>query len=144
MKRTNIIWLLLAISLIGFLDASYLTIEHFRGVVPPCDLTLGCELVTTSSYSTIINIPVALLGAFYYLAMLGMLIYFLQKQHERTLRHIRYLSIAGFLASAYFVYLQVWVIQAICQWCMLSALTSTAIFIISWAALRSPRNTVVI
>ena len=40
-------------ALIGFIDASFLTIEHYRGVVPPCSIISGCEKVTTSEYSEV-------------------------------------------------------------------------------------------
>lgn len=140
MKRANIIWLLLAIALIGFLDASYLTIEHYRGVVPPCTITLGCEQVTTSSYATLMRVPVALLGSLYYLAILGLFGFYLRNENEKILKYIRYLSVVGFLASVYFVYLQVAVIGAICQYCMVSAATSTALFAISWWQLRIKLN----
>lgn len=144
MKRSNVIWLLVFIAIIGFLDATYLTIEHFRGVVPPCTITLGCEQVTTSGYSTLMRVPVALLGSLYYLSALGVLIWFMKSGNERLLRHFRYLSIIGLVASAYFVYLQVVVIGAICQWCMVSAATSTALFAVSWLQLRQPRSSTVV
>ena len=75
--------LLIIISLIaflGFLDSTFLTIKHYQGTLPPCSLALGCEKVLTSQYSTIGNVPIALLGAAFYLAVMGISIILLQKK----------------------------------------------------------------
>lgn len=141
-KNTKIAWVLLAIAFIGFLDATYLTTLHYRGVIPPCTLLAGCETVTTSGYATLMNVPVALLGSIYYLGVISLLFWYLQKENLKILQHVKYLTIAGLAASAYFVYLQIFVIGAICQYCMLSAGTSTALFLISWLALRAKRLTI--
>jgi len=49
----------LAVSAVGFLDATYLTVEHYRVGIPPCAI-LGCEIVLTSAQSRIAGVPVAL------------------------------------------------------------------------------------
>ena len=51
---TGAVVFLFIVALIGFADASYLTVEHYRNVIPPCT-TSGCETVLTSSYSTILH-----------------------------------------------------------------------------------------
>jgi len=122
--------------LLGLADASYLTIEHLRGGVPNCSIIEGCDVVTTSEYSEIFGIPVALLGALYYLTMSGLMLFWLDKRKNSTLRIASYLSIAGLGASIYFVYIQLFVLQAICLYCMGSALSSTLIFILSMLVLK--------
>ena len=76
--------LFIVLSFLGFLDASYLALEHYLGRVPVCVILEGCEVVTTSPYATIEGtvsaltgvavspvvprgISVALLGSIYYL-----------------------------------------------------------------------------
>lgn len=118
-------------SLIGFIDATYLSAEHFLGLIPPCTLLQGCEQVTTSAYSVILGVPVALLGAIFYLAvMIGVLLY-LQTQQEKIIASVVYASWAGLAAAVYFTYIQAFVIHAYCQYCLLSAVTSTLIFIVA-------------
>ena len=117
----------LIIAAIGFFDASYLTFQHFFSGPLPC-LTGGCEIVTTSEYSTIIGIPVALLGALYYFSQLILLIAYFESKSLVPLKLAAQISIAGLLASLYFVSLQLFIIKAICQYCMLSAITSTLLF----------------
>lgn len=124
----------LIFGLVGFLDATYLTIGHFRNIVPPCTIH-GCEIVLTSGYSTIASIPIALLGALYYLTVLiGTLVYIDTRKTE-LLRHLARLTTLGLLASIIFVYLQAFVIHAWCQYCLLSAASSTALFATGLSAL---------
>jgi len=114
---------------IGFFDATYLTMKHFFGGIVPC-LTGGCELVTTSEYSIIIGIPVALLGAIYYLSQIILMVAHFESKSAVPLRLAAQITVVGLLASLYLVSLQLFVIHAICDKCMLSALSSTVLFIL--------------
>lgn len=119
----------LAVSALGFLDATYLTIEHYRGNIPPCTIQ-GCEIVLTSAQSKIAGIPVALLGSLYYLTLLILSIAYLDNKNESLIKIASKFTSLGFVASLYFVYLQFFVIKEICQYCMVSAGASTLLFII--------------
>ncbi len=120
----------IVIAFIGFADATFLTIEHFGNRIPPCT-TDGCETVLTSAFATIGGIPVALMGAIYYLALLILLLLYLDVKKEVFLRIAFLLATLGFIASIYFFILQAFVIHAFCQYCIISGLTSTLLFIIS-------------
>lgn len=115
------------IAFIGFLDASYLAALHFLGEIPPCTIG-GCEVVTTSKYATILGVPVALLGALYYLFIFLKSVSFIHTGNIRTIRVTATFTIFGLLASVYFVFLQVFILKAICVYCILSAITSTILF----------------
>ena len=126
-------WILFAVvflSFLGFLDASYLTLEHYRGGILPCYIFETCDLVTSSAYGTIFGLPVSLLGVAYYLSLLIAAIYYLDTRHRFALRVVRYLPAAGFLAALWFTYLQVFVLNAFCLYCLVSAGISTAIFVL--------------
>lgn len=124
----SIVIAMAVISLLGFLDATYLTVEFFRGVIPNCGNFTGCETVTTSPYSAIGGVPVALFGALYYLSIfLGVMLY-VDQRDVRVLQWVSRFTVAGLLASAVFVYLQVAVIGAWCLYCVASAVTSTLLF----------------
>lgn len=130
---------------LGFADAAYLTADHYFALPVPCGLTGGCETVLTSPYSMVGPIPLAAVGAAYYLfaLFLAVLIYTSEDpgMARRAMRAIWGLSAAGVLASAYYLYIQVAVIDAICVYCLGSALSSTLLFISSSAlALRSGRS----
>ncbi|MBI4281010.1 vitamin K epoxide reductase family protein [Candidatus Uhrbacteria bacterium] len=128
-------WGMIAVSFLGFLDASYLTATHYLGNEIACSILKGCETVTTSSYATWGPIPVALLGAIYYLTVLVLLIAHWDTGRQFPAKLAAYLTVGGFLFSLWFVYLQIWVIGAICIYCMASAISSSLLFIGGMSAL---------
>jgi uncharacterized membrane protein len=143
--RTAAIVFFLIIGIMGFADASYLTIEHYRGVIPPCSATEGCEAVLNSPYSVLFGVPTSLLGAMYYAAVcLGAFIYLESKHgrgkieayHSSILKWTLMATALGFGMSLWFVYLQLAIIHSICIYCMGSATTSTILFITAIAMLR--------
>ena len=119
----------LAVSFLGFLDATYLTAQHHLGVIPPCVITTGCEKVLTSEHNAIFGIPVALLGSIYYLFLFLLAVISLDMKRG-VIRFAAFITPIGFLASLYFVYLQLFVIKEICSYCIVSATTSTILFIL--------------
>ncbi len=132
------IWFTLTLSLvavIGFLDATYLTINHIVFGSTPCTLLEGCEIVTSSVYSTIFGVPVALFGAIFYLIVLLLSLWYLDSRQPWALLVISYLSVPAVLASVVFVGLQAFVLKAFCLYCLISALTSTIIFILGMSYL---------
>jgi len=118
----------LVFSAIGFIDATYLTMKHFLGGPILCGDSGGCDAVTTSVYSTIFGIPVALLGTLFYLSVFLLTIVYIDKRKEEILRLVSWFTWAGLIASVYFVALQLFVIGEICRYCMGSAATSTLLF----------------
>ncbi|OGH68475.1 MAG: hypothetical protein A3J66_01730 [Candidatus Magasanikbacteria bacterium RIFCSPHIGHO2_02_FULL_47_14] len=128
------------ISLLGLADATYLTVAHYRAGSPGCVLIEGCDLVTTSVYSMLGPIPVALLGIFYYATIFVLSLLFATTQKIRLFRLLCFLTPLGFLASLWFVYLQLSVLDAICLYCMGSALSSTLLFIFGMIGIRYHRS----
>jgi uncharacterized membrane protein len=128
------------VALTGLLDSTYLTLNHLRGTIPPCSVVKGCDTVLTSSFSTLGSIPVALLGALYYLAILvGMTAYLDTKRRDILVLTARATTI-GLLASLYFVIVQWQILEAWCQFCLLSALTSFTLFTFGMYTLRRLRK----
>ncbi len=126
-KILAIVFLLLGI--VGFFDAAYLTIEHYRNVLPVCNFISGCDVVLLSKYSMIGPIPLALLGVVYYSVIIFGSILFLDLKINKILHLLAAYTLVGILASVYFLYLQVFVIKALCLYCLISALTSTLLFV---------------
>ena len=141
--RTSAVIFLLVVAIIGFADASYLTVEHFRGVIPPCSVVSGCEKVLTSQYSVVLGVPVSLLGALYYLVIaLGSFLYLeskhsnaLQARHSEILKWTLIATVLGFIMSLWFIFLQVFIIHSYCMYCMGSAGTSIILFVTAMAIL---------
>lgn len=124
----SVVLAFLIVSLLGFLDATYLTAKHYLGEVPTCSMIEGCEKVLTSSYATVGRVPVALMGAFYYLAIFFLTVAYLDTKRKGLLYFIARLTLVGFLVSVGLIYLQLFVIKAICLYCMASAASSTILF----------------
>lgn len=132
-------WVIVAIciaALIGFADATYLTVEHYIGGIPPCSPGFDCEKVTTSEYSQILGIPVALLGSLYYFViLLATLVYFDTRKKFIALG-VFAIAPLGLVSAVWFTSLQIFVIKAFCPYCLLSAGTSTLIFIFAMIGYR--------
>lgn len=126
-------WLVIAIvilALIGFGDATYITVKHYQGIIPPCSIE-GCETVLTSKYSEIFGIPVSLFGAIYYFTIILSLFIYFDTKKDIFLKIPMIISIAGFFGSLYFVSIMAFVLKAFCQYCAISAFSSISIFILS-------------
>lgn len=121
--------LFLAIALVGFADAAYLTIKHYAGGPIPCAVFTGCETVTASTYSTVFGVPVALLGALYYLSMFVLAIAYFDTKKEFFLRMASMGSAIGILATLWFLYVQAVLLGAFCFYCIVSAGTSISLFV---------------
>jgi len=118
---------LLLISVVGFSDAAYLTAKHYLDDPVTCSILEGCETVTTSIYSTIFNIPIALFGMFYYLFVSILL--FLYMEGVNVLKLLVLSTTGAFFTTLYLIYLQAFVLDAFCLYCIISALSSTALFL---------------
>jgi uncharacterized membrane protein len=112
MRRASI-----AVALAGLGIAGYLTAVHYTGGEPVCAIAHGCATVQKSAYAQLAGVPVALLGALGYVAILLAL----ARDGERERTAAAFLSLAGFGFSAWLTYVEVAELQAICIWCVASA-----------------------
>lgn len=126
-----LVWIIGIVALIGFADAVYLTHAHYTHTIPACSLTQGCDTVLTSAYSQFFGIPVALFGVFGYISIMILCMLWIDMAWRRALWGIVGVSAVAFVVSVRFVYIQIVVLEAICQYCMVSAGTSTLLFVLS-------------
>lgn len=116
------------IAFIGLADALYLTLSHFFGIPLACGPLSGCGTVTSSVYSVVLGIPVALPGALYYLTMFFGVLFAWEYKSVTYFRYICLFSVCGALASAWFVFVMAFLLQAWCTYCLVSATTSMLLF----------------
>jgi uncharacterized membrane protein len=116
------------LAVVGLGVATYLTVEHWRGSLPDCSVVNGCEKVLTSKYAAVGPVPTAAFGVAYYLTVVVLGILYLGSGNPAAMRLVGWLALIGFMVSLYLVYLQIWVIEAICLYCMASALICTLLF----------------
>ena len=118
------------IGFIGFLDSVYLTAKRFIGGPIPCFVFTGCDTVAQSPYALLFGVPLSVIGIFYYLSVILLVVFYFGTKQQIAMKMFSLLSVVGFLASIYFIYLQAFVIKAFCFYCILSAVTSTTLFIL--------------
>ena len=110
--------ILAALDLVGLLIASYLSIVELGGGVPACGPIKGCEEVARSEYAWIGPIPVAVFGVLLSAVLLVLaLAWWRTNIYGLLLAHYA-LSLVGVIFDGYFLYLQVFVIGAVCIWCL--------------------------
>ena len=107
----------------GLVIARYLTWTHYAGIRPVCLASGGCERVQTSSYAHLAGVPVALIGVAGYAAILATV----ALRGESGLVLSALAALVGFGFSAYLTYLELFTIDAVCQWCVASASAMTAL-----------------
>ena len=120
-------WLLFLgiLAVLGFADALYLSLMHVQGGDVGCSVITGCDAVLTSEYAYIFGIPLAFLGVLYYLSVVfGAALYY-QTDSRIFLKGIALIVGGGFLFTLWLIYLQAAVINAFCQFCLISALLTT-------------------
>jgi uncharacterized membrane protein len=111
------------LALAGLAISAYLTWVHYADVEPICSGISDCARVQASKYAELAGVPVALIGLLGYVAILGSLA--VPGENGRTLG--AFLALVGFGFSAYLTYLELAVIDAVCQWCVASAVVMTAL-----------------
>ncbi|HZR97301.1 MAG TPA: vitamin K epoxide reductase family protein [Chloroflexota bacterium] len=115
---------------LGAAISGYLTVAHYSGALALCAGAGGCETVQASRFAAVAGVPVALLGLALYLLLLGLSAW--RTWAPRTAAApvaltLFGLALAGTLYSGYLTYLELYVIGALCPWCLGSAALVTAI-----------------
>jgi len=127
------------LALVGFFLALYLWLHQIGvGGELKCG-TGGCDTVQASRWARVLGIPVAAYGVVGYAAILAVALAALQPaalERRRPALLLAALATGGVLFSAWLTYLELFVIHAICRWCVGSAVTITAIWLVALAGLR--------
>jgi uncharacterized membrane protein len=116
-----------ALALVGLCVAAYLTYVHYEDIKPVCGLGGDCQKVQTSQWSKVGGVPVALLGLIGYALILASL--FVPGEAGRVAG--AFLALIGFAFSAYLTYRELFSIDAICPWCVVSACLMTLLAVLS-------------
>jgi uncharacterized membrane protein len=132
-----------ALALAGIFISIYLTLYKL-GVVGELSCSIGsCETVNTSRWSVFLGLPVAAWGLLFYLDVFGVaLLGTMPRWENEPVISIVLVAQAtvGVLFSAWLTYLELAVIQAICIWCVTSAIIVVVILAVSvadWRELRA-------
>ena len=115
--NTKYLILLLALAFLGFLISTYLTIQHYQHAIPPWSLS-GCEVVLTSQFATIMNVPISLIGALYFVVLIGIDVVLIQKDAPNLQKILKLLIYLGFTISIVLFLIQAFILKAFCQYCL--------------------------
>ncbi len=129
------------VAFLGIADTIYLTYHHYTAEPVPCSIVSGCEQVLTSQWSTLggflpfdapmlANVPLSMLGTFAYITALILALLSLRGNRKSWLLFGIQTCLMGCF-SAWLFYLQAYVIEAFCQFCLLSALSTFTLLAIA-------------
>jgi uncharacterized membrane protein len=122
----------LGLSLIALAIASYLTVTHYAdpaALACPDTGIVNCTLVTTSSWSVLLGVPLAVLGLVWAAAMTALTLPWSWRARARWVDGARLvLSGAGAAMVLYLVYVELFRIGAICLWCTAMHVTAVCLF----------------
>lgn len=126
-------WAIPTLVLVGLGIAAYLAYVEITQVEAICGPIGECNFVQSSSYARILGIPVAVLGVLHYLAI-GVL-WVGQRYATGRLANLSVLGLLGLtlfgtLFSIYLTCLELFVVRAICTWCLGSAVTTTILMLL--------------
>ena len=127
------------LALFGALVSLYLTLFKI-GVIGELSCTVGsCNAVQLSRWATFLGLPVAAWGLGFYLATLGLAIVGTGERYADD-RRISVALVAmsgwGVLFSGWLTYIELFVIDAVCMWCVISAIVVAMLFIVAILDLR--------
>jgi uncharacterized membrane protein len=132
------------LALVGLLVATYLWLYKI-GVLGELQCGTGsCEYVQTSRYAELLGVPVALYGVAGYATLLGVGLAGLQPglaSDRRVSVLLAALATAGFGFTLYLTAIELFVLRAVCRWCVASAVIITATWALSLADLRRAPST---
>jgi uncharacterized membrane protein len=131
------------LALLGVLVSGYLSLYKLN-LIGSLQCQVGsCEQVQASPWAELLGIPVSILGLGAYLALLGLALAGVQPRLERA----RWVAVAllaisavGVAFSAWLTYVEAFVIEMWCQYCVISAVLITLIFLLSVPAALGARR----
>lgn len=110
---------------LGVAVATYIAISEADGGSPVCLAgSTGCRTVAESSYSHVAGVNIAVFGVIGYLLLLAGA--FFANDAARFGGFV--VSLGGFGYSIFLTYIEIFKIEAICQWCVASAVLMTILF----------------
>lgn len=136
--RASLPWLALAVlSLPGMGVSAYLTYSHYADEATVCAGVGNCELVQTSEYSVIAGVPVALMGLAYFVAVALLAtarLFRVPLALDWATPAVFTMAIGGTAFVAYLTAIELFVLEAICPWCVsVAVMTAISLGLAVWA-----------
>lgn len=126
-------WIALGAAIAGVIDSVYLTWIKLTGSYATCGPIGNCEAVNSSRYAEIAGIPIALIGIFGYLAIIAVVVLETRLPDQKEGLRLAFFgfTLTGTIYSAYLTYVEIAVLNAVCPYCVVSAVLMLILFGIS-------------
>ena len=122
------------IALVGLFIALYLTLYKVGVIGTLACGTGSCETVQLSRWATFLGLPVAAWGAGFYLVVFALAFAGVQDRFaDSRTRALAIVVVTGWgvLFTAWLTYLELFVIHAVCRWCVVSGTLTVVLFVLS-------------
>lgn len=121
------------LALLGIAVSIYMTIYKLTDNNSMCLGSGDCSTVNASKYSEFYGIPVGLIGVAGYVGVFLMLYFEKKYKITRDNGNLPFFaaSLLGFAFTLYLVFIEIWVLDAICPFCLVSQITMTILFFIA-------------
>jgi uncharacterized membrane protein len=134
----------LGLCVLGLVLGAYLTYEHYSSATTlscPNTGAINCLKVTTSTYSKVFGIPVALLGLLYFVAMTALCSPPTWRSADPRVARLRLAGAAlGVLFVLYLIWVELFKVNAICLWCTAVHVVTVLLFaVLAFAYASAPR-----
>lgn len=131
LMKTRASWLVLLFAFFGIADSAYLAESAFSGVLPTCKIggLDGCHTVALSAYSHLFGIPLGIYGVSFYVLLFVLAAFSLLSTHLLLGKMLKTVAVFGILASFVFLYIQLFLIHAVCVYCVFSMILTILIVI---------------
>jgi uncharacterized membrane protein len=126
-------WAVPILALLGLGVAVYLAYVEIVHVEAICGPVGECNIVQSSPYAQVLGIPIAVLGMLNYLGVI--VLWVVQKYAGGRLAFFSALGLLGLtlfgtIFSIYLTCLELFVIRAVCAWCLSSAVITTVLMLL--------------
>jgi uncharacterized membrane protein len=131
-KRQLLLSLLFVLPLMGFADTVYLSYKGIFGGPVVCNVIDGCSVVLESGWSSVFGIQTAVYGVVYYGVLSLFAAAYVYWKDAIMLYLVAVISGLGLLFSSWLVYVQIFQLAAVCEYCMLSAALTLLTTVVAW------------
>jgi uncharacterized membrane protein len=141
MDTKKLLWIVIILALLGVVDAAYLTLLHVTGTTSSfCETseTFDCSTVASSKYAELHGVPLAMFGLLGYGGIAVLAFHLLQGVRGKiaSANNLFMLSFLALLFQGYFTFVEFFVIEALCLYCLISQAIVLGIAGVSFAVMQ--------
>ena len=127
--------LLLFLSAAGLVNVSLVFWKVSGQVNAPCVIFKGCDYVIFSDYAKFLGVPLTWWGMSFYFLLFVLTIFYYRFSNSFFWRLLAALVLVGFLFSLYLLYVQLFKVNSLCSYCLVSLLDTSVIFLLTFSTL---------